>query len=163
MKNPINIILASVAVVVLAAGCNKSDQGTSTPPTEMNKGADKAATAPAPAPPPPPAAPAPTPPAPADNAAPATPPPAAADTKTQADPDVAKNQSVLDSAKQLLADNKPADALKALNDLVVAKLTPAQQTTFESLKRQAQALIEKLASSNAAGKASDAVGGLLKK
>ncbi len=74
-----------------------------------------------------------------------------------------KTQSIIDQAKQLLADNKPADALKALGNLAGAKLTPAQQSTIDNLKQRAQELLQKMAASDLGQKASDAVGGLLKK
>jgi hypothetical protein len=159
----ISIILGCAAMFALTSGCNKqSEQSTSAPAADVKRTAET--------PPPAPAPPAPAPaPATVDNAAataqaPAAAPQdtaqkAAADASNQADQTVSKNQSILDSAQQLLADNKPADALKKLNDLVAAKLTPAQQATLDNLKKQAESLIEKLTSS----KASDAVGGLLKK
>lgn len=168
----IGILSVCAALLVLLPGCNKSEQSSSSPPVEVKKSADGAAPAPADvkvdtahasqavqaA---------------ADNTAAAAQAAATnvqaaaqqatADAQGQADQVTAKNQSLLDSAKQSLADNKPADAIKALNDLVVAKLTPAQKTALENLKQQAQAMLQKLGASDAAQKAADAVGGLLKK
>jgi len=83
--------------------------------------------------------------------------------QVQADTLTAKNQTILDRAKQLIADNKPVDALKALTDLAAAKLTPQQQSTLDALKLKAQELLQKAAASNTSEKAADAIGGLLKK
>ena len=74
-----------------------------------------------------------------------------------------QTQSIIDTIKKLLADNKPADALKMIQDLAAAKLTPEQQTTVDALKTQAQALMQNAAKAKITDKAADAVGGLLKK
>jgi hypothetical protein len=162
MKTPrVRVLCLFIALFGLLASCSKPDQGTSAPQVEVKKSPDVTA----------PAAPdikadaqkiASDAAAQATNVQPAVQ-KAAEDGQAQADQLTAKNQSLLDSAKQMLADNKPADALKVLNDLAAAKLTPAQQSTLKSLTEQAQALLQKLATSDAGQKASEAVGGLLKK
>jgi hypothetical protein len=84
---------------------------------------------------------------------------AAADAQAQSASLTSKTQSLIERVKALLAEKKPAEAMTALSELATAKLTPEQQATVNSLKQQAQALMQEAA----AGKASDAVGGLLNK
>jgi hypothetical protein len=92
---------------------------------------------------------------------------AAADMQAQAQAPVnsltSRTQASLDQVQKLIADKKPADALKLLGDLATAKLTPEQQAMFDRLKKQAQDLLQQSTTSQATDKAADALGGLLKK
>jgi Spy/CpxP family protein refolding chaperone len=65
---------------------------------------------------------------------------------------------LIERAKKLLADNKPADALRELQQLAAQKLTPEQQAKVKELMQQAQQ-----SASKAADKAADAVNNLLNK
>jgi hypothetical protein len=76
--------------------------------------------------------------------------------------DSAKAQGLIDTAKQLVSQNKYSDALKTLNDLSNLKLTPEQQKLVDNLKAQVQKQIEAMAAKKATDEASKAVGGLLK-
>jgi colicin import membrane protein len=66
---------------------------------------------------------------------------------------------LLDSAKQLVADNKFAEALQILNNLAGMKLTDEQQKLVASLKDQ----VTKAMAQKATSEAEKAVGGLFKK
>lgn len=75
----------------------------------------------------------------------------------------ARIAGMIDSARNLIGQNKYADALKMLSDLSSSKLTSAQATVVDGLKKTAekqaeQALIDKAASQAPAG-VGDILGG----
>lgn len=88
---------------------------------------------------------------------------AAEEAQAQAAAVTSKTQATFDAVKKLLAEKKPAEALKMLSDLATAKLTPEQQSALEALKKQAEALLQNATTSQATEKAAEAAGGLLKK
>lgn len=87
---------------------------------------------------------------------------AAADAQAQVAATAAKVASLIDTAKKLTSENKWAEALKILNDLAAAKLTPQQQAVVDSLKEQANKELKAAAAKKATDEAAKAVGGLLK-
>ena len=70
-----------------------------------------------------------------------------------------KIQSLIDTAKKLIADTKYADALKTLTDLSQLKLTEAQQKVVAALKDQ----VNKGLADKASTEAGKALGDLLPK
>jgi len=153
-----------VGGLLFLAGCGKSEQASAPTPPEPPKAVEPAAPVIAAA----------------DAAAPAVPQAAAqaqtqvvaapaavekpaADAQVQASSLTSKTQTTIDQVKKLLADKNWSEALKALNDLAAAKLTPEQQATIESLKQQALKMGQEAAAAKLTEQGSKAVGDLLKK
>lgn len=74
-----------------------------------------------------------------------------------------KAQSMLESARKLIAEKDWTAALKSLGEVSNLQLTPEQQATLTSLKEQAQKLVQDANQSKVAGQAEKAVSDLLKK
>ena len=125
------------ATVALIIGCSKSEESPAAPPAP-------AASAPAEAPKP----------AEVQKAA-----------ETAVDTANAEASKLLDQAKSLISDQKYTDAADLLKRLSDMKLTPEQQKLLDDLKAQVQKALTSAsgAASDAANKASEAVGGALGK
>ena len=69
-------------------------------------------------------------------------------------------QGMIDNAKKLLGENKYDEALQLLNKLAGEKLTGEQKSLVDSLKEQAQKMIQAAATKKATDEATKAVGNL---
>jgi hypothetical protein len=73
----------------------------------------------------------------------------------------AKVQALISTAKSLSGENKWSEVLKILSELAGQQLTPAQQSTVDGLKSDAQKQAEAALVKKATADASSAIGGFL--